>query len=112
MKARCRPLGENTGLSLLPSLCVNCVTARGATSMTLMSNRAPVRDSKAISLVAVDHVGLSAYGSAVSRCTPPRPSADTIYICGVPDRSDWKAISFPFGDHVGVVSSDGPFVSR
>ena len=78
MNARCRPLGANAGLSLVPSPKVSCRTWPLARSITLMSKPGPVRGANAISLYgAGDHVGRSAYDSEVILRTPPRPSAPT-----------------------------------
>ena len=61
MNARCLPLGDHDGLSLVPSPNVNCRTWRVAKSITLMSLPGPVREVNAISLYgAGDHVGRSA----------------------------------------------------
>src|SRR5262249_35036173 len=75
MNARCRPLPDQVGLSLVPSPKVNCRTCRVARSITLMSLPGPFRAEKAISLYgAGDHVGRSEY-SDVRRCGAPTPSA-------------------------------------
>jgi hypothetical protein len=50
VNAMCRPFGENTGLSFVPSPNVNCFTVRVAMSMILMSFPGPVRAVYAISL--------------------------------------------------------------
>src|SRR5437879_6812322 len=64
--ARCRPLGDQLGLSLLPSPNVNWRTVLVARSITLMSSPGPVRDANAISLYGGgDHVARSQYGSEV-----------------------------------------------
>src|SRR6185436_14780250 len=66
VNARCRPLGENAGLSLLPMPSVTVFAPRFWKSKILMSNPAPVRDAYAISLNGDgDHVGRSHHDSLV-----------------------------------------------
>ncbi len=112
VNATCRPFGEKAGLSLLPIPSVIVLVPRSAKSKILMSNPAPVREAYAISLNgAGDHVGRSHHDSLVI-LRGSDPSAFTIQICGEPVRFEVNAIWVPVGDHVGVTSTSGWFVSR
>ena len=57
-----------------------------------------------------DHASDSTPDGARVICTGAPLAPDTSHSCGLPERSDRKAIDVPSGDHAGATSR-GPFVS-